>query len=315
MRCWRRERASARATSRATPGSAASPAANGWFAKLHSDSTDVADIEWLAGRKGEARSPVAKGGEPTSLGLERLQSTDADIAFDAARLHAAELGALQSLALHAVLRQGRLDVSTLDLGIAGGHAGGHIAIDASAQTPTAEADLTTRGIRVESLWPAGDRKRLTGQLLAHAKLQATGDSQAALLASANGSLQVSLAGAGVDSRLDAELGLEGGKVLKSFLLGREALPLRCATLALDVRAGQGHVRELVYDSERTRVTGTGTIDLPAATLDIVLTPEAKQGGLFDLDRSIRLHGPLRKPERTLVERAAAPAAGAVACPH
>jgi hypothetical protein len=63
------------------------------------------------------------------------------------------------------------------------------------------------------------------------------------------------------------------------------------------------VHDLLIDTARTRTTGAGTIDLPDRTLDLLLTPQAKQGGLFVLDRSIRVHGPLRRLEHTLVERA------------
>ena len=64
------------------------------------------------------------------------------------------------------------------------------------------------------------------------------------------------------------------------------------------------MQDLLIDTARTRTTGAGTIDLPDLTLDLLLTPQAKQGGLFVLDRSIRVHGPLRKLEHTLVDRVA-----------
>ena len=59
---------------------------------------------------------------------------------------------------------------------------------------------------------------------------------------------------------------------------------------------------------------SGTIDLGRETLDLVLTPEAKQPGLFVLSRSIHLHGPLRQPARELVARGEPSPEPARGCP-
>jgi uncharacterized protein involved in outer membrane biogenesis len=158
------------------------------------------------------------------------------------------------------------------------------------------------------------KARITGALHGHALLKASGDTPAALLADASGSVTASLVGGTVSSLLDAEMGLQGGKILKSLIIGAEPLAIRCAVAALDLARGGGRVRTLVLDTERTRTTGTGTVDLAHETFDLVLTPQAKQGGLFVLDRSIRVHGPLRQPARELVARAAPAVPPAGACP-
>ena len=111
-----------------------------------------------------------------------------------------------------------------------------------------------------------------------------------------------MTGGTISSLLDAEIGLQGGKIVKSLIAGSEPIPIRCAAMTLDLRNGSGQLRSLVLDTERTRTTGSGRIDLHAQTLDVLLTPESKQGGLFVLDRSIHLHGSLKKPARELVAR-------------
>ena len=68
------------------------------------------------------------------------------------------------------------------------------------------------------------------------------------------------------------MGLQGGKILRSLIAGAEPLPIRCAAAALAIDRGAGRIRTLVLDTERTRTTGTGTIDLAHETFDIVLTP-------------------------------------------
>jgi hypothetical protein len=114
----------------------------------------------------------------------------------------------------------------------------------------------------------------------------------------------------ISSLLDARMGLQGGRIVASVLKGAAPIALRCAAAIVDVRRGTGRLRSLVVDTERTRTTGSGTIDLAQRTLDIVLTPQAKQPGLFVLERSIHLQGPMRAPTRELVDRAAPAAAAA-----
>ena len=100
------------------------------------------------------------------------------------------------------------------------------------------------------------------------------------------------------------MGLQGGRIVRSMLSGAEPIAIRCAAAALELGHGRARVRTLVLDTDRTRTLGTGSIDLARESLDLVLTPEAKQSGLFILDRSIRVHGPLHELRHELVPRAA-----------
>ena len=292
-------------------------------ARLRSDSADVADLRWLVGHAalpaGKAR-PVAPASSSASAAAAAAAASgpaarpspfafavarDVDLAVDVRHLRAAELPWLRSLALEAALLGGRLDVGKLEIGVLQGHASGRGSFDMRADAAVADGELTLHGVRLESLLgeqPA--KKRITGLLRAHARVQAAGNSADALLASATGSVEAGLTGGTLSALLDAEIGLQGGKILRGLLGGPDQIAIRCAAAAVDLRRGQGRVRTLVLDTERTRTTGTGTIDLDREAIDLVLTPEAKQGGLLVLDRSIRVHGPLKKPARELVSRAA-----------
>jgi uncharacterized protein involved in outer membrane biogenesis len=169
-------------------------------------------------------------------------------------------------------------------------------------------------IRIESLLPAkAATSLLSGTLHGRAALKASGDSPEALLASAAGTVSAFVSGGTISSLLDAKMGLQGGRVLRSLLSGAEPMAVRCAAVLLEVDRGAAKIRSLVIDSERTRTLGTGTIDVAKEALDVVLTPEAKQPGLFILDRSIRLHGPLREPQRELVARVASASAPVPSC--
>jgi uncharacterized protein involved in outer membrane biogenesis len=290
-------------------------------ARLTSDSTDVADLRWLGAWRmvavrAVAPAAIASSASAPASAAELARRIDADLSLAARRLHAAELPWLQSAQVDATLVDGRLSVPRFDVGIAQGHGAGRASVDLRERPLHADVDLTLRGARVEQLLrePAG-KERIRGALQGRALLKASGDSIAALLASASGSVSLALVGGTISSLLDAEIGLQGGRIVRSFVAGAEPIAIHCGVAALELGRGAGRLRTFVLDSERTRTVGSGTIDLAHETIDLVLTPEAKQPGLFILDRSIHLHGPLRQPARELIARVVSgPSEPARGCP-
>jgi len=205
-------------------------------------------------------------------------------------------------------------VSHFDVGIADGRASGKADVDTRSKPLRGDAEVDLSGIEIESLLPRrAGKSLLSGTLHGHAALKASGDSPEALLASATGSVSAFVSGGTISSLLDAEMGLQGGRVIRSMLTGAEPMAVRCAAMVLDVERGAATIRSLVVDSERTRTVGSGTIDLRRQSLDVVLTPQAKQPGLFILDRSIHLLGPLREPRHELIARVAPASAPLRSC--
>ncbi len=284
-------------------------------AELTSESADLDELRALVGGRSAPARAAAPAASAASAPARPAHPLDAELRFVAHRLRDAELPWLESAAIDASLVDRRLDVTHLDVGVAhGGHVGAKASVDLAAKPPHGDAEIDVGALRIESLLgQLAARSGLSGVLHGRATLKASGDSLDALIASATGSAEASLADGTISSLLDAKMGLQGGRILRSMLTGAEPIAIRCAAAALDVRNGEGRIRTLVVDTEHTRTTGTGTIDLAHRTLDVVLTPEAKQPGWFILDRSIRLRGPLRDPKHELIARVDADAAPARAC--
>ncbi|MFL6661397.1 MAG: AsmA family protein, partial [Rhizobacter sp.] len=287
-------------------------------ASLASDLLDLDDLLWLAREGGVAPRPStdALGNVATEVpDFGALRRNDAELRIHARRFHAAAYPLLQSLGLQATLNGGRLALAGIDIGLGKGHVIGRAAVDWRSQPPAAEAELRWAGLHLQALWPdQPEDHRVTGALQGTVAITAAGASGTALLQSASGTLSASLVGGTIAGRLDAEMGLQGGRMLSSlFGGGSERVAIRCAHAVLDVGGGRGRLRRFVVESELTRTTAVGSIGLVDQTLDVVLTPEARKGGLFVLERSIRLHGPMRKPEHTLIDRRApAPGSGCAA---
>jgi uncharacterized protein involved in outer membrane biogenesis len=210
---------------------------------------------------------------------------------------------LQSLKLEARLAAGVLAISGLDLGWGSGHTTGTIGLDLRQRPTRSQAQLETRGVRFEALLPARDEKqRITGVLHAHSALKAVGDDVEALRAGLSGTVSATLSAGTIPSLLDAQMGLAVGKLMRTFISGNEPLPLPCAAVKAELGGGQARIRSLVIDSANTRTTGSGVVDLRDGAIDMLLTPEPKRPGLFELQKSIRLSGRPPRLEKTLVDR-------------
>jgi len=282
-------------------------------ATLASDTTDLADLLWLAGKGGSAAPPPAKAAQPVAAAASgpaaartpfaRARELDADVAFQAKRFRVAAVPLLQSLKLKGRLAAGQLALSDLDVGWGGGHSTGTIGLDLRQQPLRSEAQIETRGVRLEALFPTDDgKRRVTGVLSGRSALKAVGDDVEALRASVSGTVSAMLSAGTIPSLLDAQMGLEVGKMMRSLITGSEALALPCAAVQAELGGGQARIRSLVIDSANTRTTGSGVVDLRDGSIDIKLTPEPKRPGLLELHKSIRLSGRPPKLEKALVDR-------------
>jgi uncharacterized protein involved in outer membrane biogenesis len=238
------------------------------------------------------------------LPLGRLDHADWQIDWRARQFRLnATVPVLQELALSADLKQGRLALAPVQAGFGGGRLTGGFVLDSRSTPPAVQADLRLDDVRIERLWPAlPDDKRVSGGIDATLRLAGQGDSMAAWVASAAGTVQLALRGGSIANRLDAELGLNGGKLLRAMLTGPAQIAVDCAAADIDVRAGQGQVRRLAFDSARTHVDGHGRIDLRDTTLDLLLLPRARDHSLLVLPSALRLHGLLTQPQVAITAR-------------
>lgn len=248
---------------------------------------------------------------------DRLARWRATLRYDAAAFHVDAVPELQSVAVQATLADGTLAVPAFDVGISGGRVHGSASAALAEATPRAKVELQASGFRLERLLArGGDARRAvpakaTGALSGRATLEATGADRDALLDSLRGHVSVDVREGAISGLLDAQLGLSPGRIVRRMVGGDAPVALRCVHAGLDVAGGTARIASLVVASETTRTTGRGSVDLGDRTLDVTLTPEpvGGGGGWFDLDRSIRLTGPLAKPAKALVARVPIRAAG------
>ena len=302
-------------------------------AELASGVIDVDDLQWLAASfagfdeaRDEMRDAAASraasapasaasspAGAASAPGDDRShrRPLDAELALDAKRVRWTRVPTLGRATLRLATGTGKPSEATFDVAVAGGNASGHATLRRDAEPPTAEVDATVRGVKLESLLPQRDeKKRVTGIVAGRARLSST-RAAGGWVDGLAGSVDASLGSGSIGSLLDAEMGLQGFRALRAWIGGASAVPVRCASVGLDLKSGRGRLRGLVLDTARTVVHGAGAVDLDAKTFDLTLSADAKDRGVFVIDRSIRLHGPFAKPARELVPRVGMPASSCV----
>jgi AsmA family protein len=291
-------------------------------AALRSDSADVADLRALLGMRPGAESLVtarpartSKGAAPAHsddrvlptkpLRVDRLRSFDATLKLEAKKLHAAAMPMLESLRVAAELAGGVLELKPLTLGVAGGHIAGTLRLDARERPVSAHARIELRDLKLERLLPSlAARARTAGVLRGEIELAGRGDSVAAMLGNAKGSVATRLDGGHISNLADAKLGLNFGKVLGLMLRGDRDIAINCGALAFDLSSGMGKSRIVVLDTAQTHTQGVGTLNLREERWALVLNPQPKKPGLLTRRASVRVNGSFRDAKVSIEERIA-----------
>jgi uncharacterized protein involved in outer membrane biogenesis len=231
-----------------------------------------------------ATSPTASDGEPGS----RLA---VDVHLTADRFSASTWPAASSLDVMARFADGVLAVAPLAFGFGGGRATGRVDLDTHPVPPEARLRADLSGMRLEAMLPALPAdKRVSGAVDGAIEMAARGHSVDEWLATITGKVSARLRGGSLSSKLDAELGLSGSRFLRALFGGTERVPIRCAATDIELRAGHARTRSLRLETERTRVDGTGQVDLKSGAFELLLTPSPDRPGLLELRKAIQVRG-------------------------
>lgn len=258
--------------------------------------------EWRSGGAAAPSAPsVAPSVAPTKGGAGPRPDTrfDAEVDWQIATLTGAPLP--QNLPItgwraHAVWRDDRLALAPLAFAFAGGAASGQVTLAPSAST----AALQLTGLRLDQLGVP----ELSGRLNARVALRSRGESVDGLLSALAGTVDADLQpGATLPATLDAKLGLDGGRWLRTQLGGGgQRSAVRAASLQLRLDQGIAAVQRLALETDTVLLTGAGSIDLPRRRVSVSVTPQRKQRALFALDDTIKFDGALAAPTISLARR-------------
>jgi uncharacterized protein involved in outer membrane biogenesis len=283
-------------------------------ARLHSDAAEFGDVSPLIGLASPGLPPPpraakepAKGDDGATAGrplpVEALRALDVKVIATAKQLAIAGVAKLENPRVEAVLRDGLLEAQPVTFRVAGGEGTAAVTLDVRQASASATVTAALRGVQLERLMRSvADEHRVSARMNVSLNLAGQGKSAREISSRASGNFETRIESGSISNRVDAKLGLNFGKLLRLFIQGDRDIAINCGRLAVDVRGGIGTTRTLALDTAQTRVAGKGTLSLRDQRIDLVLTPEPKNPGLFTRRASIIVRGPLSAPDVSLGER-------------
>ena len=209
------------------------------------------------------------------LGFDRLNYVDADIRLSAARMLIGDLR-LAPVAIEATLERGVLKTSVQNLGVYDGHASGNLTIDVSRGEPAYTMNTDLDGVRaLPMLSGLADFDHLDGKLRAKLAMRSHGASPRAIMAGLAGTAFVNFQDGSVR-------GLNLAKMIRALTSGSlsgwqagpdQATDLTQLSASFSVKDGKATTSDIALAGPLVRVTGGGTVDLAARSLDLRVAPK------------------------------------------
>ncbi|WP_223572519.1 AsmA family protein [Xanthomonas citri] len=231
----------------------------------------------------------------TPYDLSKLRAMDAQVRWRAQRINAPSWP-LDDMDASLTLKDGLLQLDPLNFGVAGGDIRSTIGMDARKAVITTQLKASIRGIRLDRLFPdATLAKQASGAIGGELDLRGRGNSIAAMLGSADGSIGVGMGRGHVGNLIMELAGLDIAESLKYLLTKDRQIPVRCIFGDFGVQDGLMQSRALAFDSTDTIIVGEGNISLKNETLDLLLRPRPKDRSILSLRSPLRIGGTFKDP--------------------
>ncbi|MCH8999587.1 MAG: AsmA family protein, partial [Proteobacteria bacterium] len=277
------------------------PALSGSFTSGTLDLDDLArlGVVGTAGAPAEAPPKTAEQRfvfTEDPLPFEALDALDAKIELSVKRLRLRDGLPLSDLDLSLALENRRLAVKPFSIGIAGGKLAGDFSLDAGKTPPPVAVNLTASGIDYGGLLKTFEvTDGVTGTLDAEVHLRGAGASARAIAASLGGRIEVIAGQGSVDNDLVQAAGAGLTQMLSGWSEGDGDLRLNCIVVRLPIEGGVATSEVILLDTAAATVGATGSIDLRDESLDLRVTPQAKQASLMSLAVPFLVKGTLAAP--------------------
>ncbi len=235
----------------------------------------------------EGRPPVADAVRPAApsdldqpwsdrhVNLDGLNFFDADVQFSATELLLDKFR-FAPIAAKATLNSGVLKTTVSRAGIYSGEAKGALTIDASSRAPGHAMQVELNGVRAAPLLSdVIGLSALDGSLRARMELRASGSSQRAIMSSLGGMIDLLLSDGEIRDINVAQMirALTSGSLSGWQQSKTEKTDLSQLSAVFRIDSGRATTDNLRLAGPLVRVSGAGTADLAAKTLNFKLDPK------------------------------------------
>ena len=231
--------------------------------------------------------------------VDILTGVDLDLDFKLEQVEAgsgilSEFGDLDArLSLKDGLFQSKIDAT----GFSGARLNARFELNAAVDPPLNRVFFSARDINIGKLLKiTGSTDLIDGRLNLYIDLAGPGYTRRKFLGNADGRIVV-VAGEGtISSRM---LDLWAADLLTTMLSPswqkQAVTPMNCLAMHVELKEGQAEVDDILLDTERITVAGSGIIDLETESVNILLAPRPKRASLVSLANPVRIEGTLSEP--------------------
>ena len=270
---------------------------------LHSNRLNFADLGPLVGSTPPATPSSAPRARvlPTSpFRTERWNKMDADVTIKANSIIRNEALPINDLSTRLHLQNAKVTLQPLKFGVAGGTLAGFIKLDGSSSPIRASTDLKARKIQLAKLFPKLESaKSSIGLVNGDVELSGRGNNVATMLGSSNGRLALVLNEGEISRFMMEAVGLHILEMLQIKLTGDRNIKIHCGVVDMGVNQGVMQSKVMMLDTDVTRLTASGNINMRNETLDLTLTQKSKKFSLIALRPPIHVKGSFTQPKTSV----------------
>jgi uncharacterized protein involved in outer membrane biogenesis len=238
-----------------------------------------------------------------TLSLDALKKFDAEGRVSIAGLALDKGVKLTDVSAALALRNGKLDVTDIRSRLFDGSLSGRFSLDAAHGPPALTLKLDGQDMALGPIFEAiGTRREIHGgKTTLTIDVAARGASPHAWAAGASG---IVVATVGPTTLINTKLHLDSAidKLAQAVNPFRERDPsteLQCAVIRLPLTDGIARVdRSIAMETQKLRVSASGTLDFKTETMDLALRPRVKEGIPLDIPQFsdlVHLSGPFTHP--------------------
>ncbi len=229
---------------------------------------------------------------------EALGTVDLDLDGSAERV-VVGTDTLGDLAFKVDLEGGRFILSPFKItGLANSKIKAKYYHDANADPPTSSIQVNARNVDYGLLLKRlGVTDLVEGKLDVDAYLAGPGGTRRRFLSEATGQINI-VGGQGkfASRKLDRWAADLTTTMLTSAWEREDVTNINCVVARINVDKGIAKSNEMLVDTKRITIAGSGALDLQDEKIDLVLAPDPKKPSLVSLANPVRIKGPLSSPK-------------------
>ncbi len=227
--------------------------------------------------------------------LEKLKAANADVHFRNEKIVREQLP-LKKMKAHLIITDGVLKLAPIDFDVAGGNLISTIEMDGRQPRIATRADITAKGLHLGQLFPDSQLAGAdTGIMGGRAQLVGSGNSIAQMLATANGEAALIMNGGSVGELMLRLSNLDIANAFLVLLGGDKQVAMRCLVGNFKAVDGDFKVKDLVLDTAKVNITGSGNVNFTDESLKLRLVPQSKDFSLASLRGPILVSGSFKNP--------------------